>query len=217
MKPCIFLAPFASQYLPILLSVTVQSIAVGSFFTVSLSAVLIGRSLPICFPGGGGGGYVSLGLVHHPRKSFLKSTLNEDEVLGNLTPYTGIPGNHWTTLIFRPITGICFPRMLSYTLFKYCYPFGHFDLKETKKRPIIINNNPQLSEHDTVRAHRGIAPQISYPFRGHVRGSCEFDTLFLRFPRFRYPKRDTRVTRLVAKRYPFYAFKLVTRMMYRPQ
>ena len=55
--------------------------------------------------------------------------------------------------------------------------------------------------------HHACAPgyrsQISYPFRGHVRGSCEFDTLFLRFPRFRYPKRDTRVTRLVAKKMPF--------------
>ena len=73
--------------------------------------------------------------------------------------------------------------------------------------------------------HRACAPryrsQISYPFRGHVRGSCEFDTLFLRFPRFRYPKRDTRVTRLVAKKIPFYAFLFTafTRMMYmyRPQ
>ena len=33
--------------------------------------------------GGGGGGYVLLGLVHHPHKSLLKSTLNEDKVLGN--------------------------------------------------------------------------------------------------------------------------------------
>ena len=35
--------------------------------------------------------------------------------------------------------------MLSYTLFKYCYPFGHFDLKETKKRPILVNNKPNCA------------------------------------------------------------------------
>ena len=72
-----------------------------------------------------------------------------------------IPGNHWTSLICRPLTGCVFSRMLSYTLFKYCYPFWHFHLKETKKRQILVNikpncagnnNNwrrlPQLSEHD---------------------------------------------------------------------
>ena len=89
------------------------------------------------------------------------------------------------------------------------YPFGHFDLKETKKRPILVNNKPNCAGNNAAigTRHRACAPryrsQISYPFRGHVRGSCEFDTLFLRFPRFRYPKRDTRVTRLVAKKIPF--------------
>ena len=143
---------------------------------------------------GGGGGYVSLGLVHHPRKS-LSEKHPKQGILGNFdTLYRETIGQLW---FLDPLQGF-FSCMLhvSYTLFKYCNPFaGHFDLKETKKRPIITSqigdDYPQLPEH------------TPYPFCGHVWGSCEFDTLFLRFPRFRYPKRDTRVMRLVAKRIPF--------------
>ena len=45
-------------------------------------------------PGGGGGGYVSLGPVIIRVNHFLKSTLNEDEVLGNFDTYTGKPFRH---------------------------------------------------------------------------------------------------------------------------
>ena len=104
--------------------------------------------------------------------------------------------------------------MLSYTLFKYCYPFGPFDPKETKKRQILGNNKPncadypQLSEPDTMRAHRGIAPKFHTLSADMSGGSCEFDTLFLRFLRF-----DT----LVAKKKIPFLRDLFTRMMYRPQ
>ena len=59
---------------------------------------------------------------------------------------------------------------------------------------------------------------ISWPFqRMHVRlGSCDFDTLFLRFPRFWYPKkRYAGYTPGGSKKDPFYAFLCNTRMMYR--
>ena len=120
--------------------------------------------------------------------------------------------------------------MLSYTLFKYCYSFGHFDLKETKKRPILIKItsqtcagratiiHPQLSEHDTVRAHRGIAPKC-HTLSADMSGGSGAVNLILYF--WDYPVFDTlnAIGALRAwwrKRYPFYAF-LFTRMMYRPQ
>ena len=57
-------------------------------------------------PGGGGGGYVSLGLVHHPRKSLSEKHPKRGWSLGQF--WHPIPGNHLTTLIFRPLTGIFF-------------------------------------------------------------------------------------------------------------
>ena len=76
--------------------------------------------------------YVSLGLVHHPRKSHSEKHPKRGWSLGQF--WHPIPGNHWTTLIFRPLTGIFFfSHAILYTLFVYCYSFGHFDLKETKK------------------------------------------------------------------------------------
>ena len=50
-------------------------------------------------PPGGGGGYVSLGLVHHPRKSLSEKHPKRGWSLGQF--WHPIPGNHWTTLIFR--------------------------------------------------------------------------------------------------------------------
>ena len=53
-------------------------------------------------------------------------------------------------------------------------------------------------------SHQGITPKFPTLSGGPVRGICEFDTPF--FPIiscFRYPKRDTRVTHRVVKRYPF--------------
>ena len=101
-----------------------------------------------------------------------------------LTPYTGKP--YWTTLIFRPLTGIFFcTRMLSYTLFKYCYPFGHFDIKETKKRPILVNNKSKCAGN-TVRAHRGIPPKFdTLSADMSAGGAVNLIPYFLRFSRFR--------------------------------
>ena len=132
---------------------------------------------------------------------FLKSTLNEDEVLGNLdTLYRETIGQLWffnrdfffllacclipcsstvepryneflgtmkITLLsqvshyirvkkqryikswdhqnYLVVRGFCYIRPLYNEVPLYCYPFGHFDLKETKKRPILVTNKPNCA------------------------------------------------------------------------
>ena len=106
--------------------------------------------------------------------------------------------------------------MLSYTLFKYCYPFGHFDLKETKKRQILVNNKPNCAGN-TVRAHRGIAPKFdTLSADMSAGGAVNLIPYFLDFPVFDTLNAIRALRAWWRKRYPFYAF-LFTRMMYRPQ
>ena len=69
-----------------------------------------------------------------------------------LTPYTGKPLTCFFCFCFHS-------HVILYPIQVYCYPFGHFDLKETKKRPILVNNKPNCAGN-TVRAHRGIAPKF---------------------------------------------------------
>ena len=132
-----------------------------------LPRTLISR-LYVFSRGGGGGGHVSLGPVHHPRKSLSQKH----------------PKRGWSLEQFwHPIPG---------------------------KRG---------SEHNTVRAHRGIAPKFPTLSADRPR-TCPGD-LWISYPFFSYfPVFDTlNAIRTLRsgwrKRYPFYAF-LFTRMMYRP-
>ena len=114
------------------------------------------------------GGYVSLGLVHHPRKSLSEKHPKRGWSLGQF--WHPIPGNHWTTLIFRPLTGIFFLACYILYYIQVLLPRWPFWPKRNKdKANSIVNNKPNCAgniiptaigtRHPSVRAHRGIAPK----------------------------------------------------------